>query len=144
MTKEQAQPAEEATPEQTADQPTVTSESPRLLPPEIAAALVKLQAEVKTIIKSATNDHFGNSYAELKDVQETALPLLSKHGLALTQWPVSRDDKYYLRSYLVHESGVGIVDDIELLITKRDAQGLGSAITYTRRQTTMAYLVARV
>lgn len=118
----------------------LTPEQPLLIPPQIAAALVKLQSEVKTIIKGAKNEHFGNTYAELKDVQEMALPLLSKHGLALTQWPVSRGDKFYLRSYLVHESGVGMADDIELMLTKRDAQGLGSTITYTRRQTTMAYL----
>lgn len=111
-----------------------------IMPPAIAAALAKLQGEVRTIIKGAKNDHFGNTYAELKDVQEVALPLLSKHGLALSQWPVTRNDKFYLRSYLVHTSGVGIVDDIELLLTKRDAQGLGSATTYERRQTTMAIL----
>lgn len=112
----------------------------QLIPPAIAAALVKLQGEVKTIIKSAQNDHFGNTYAELKDVQEMALPLLSKHGLALTQWPRTEGGKHFLRSYLVHTSGVGMVDDIDLLLTKNDPQGLGSAITYQRRQTTMAIL----
>jgi|GEM_PF-570727 len=115
-------------------------EPPLLMPPAIAAALVKLQGEVKTVIKGAKNEHFGNTYAELADVQTTALPLLSKHGLALTQWPISRGGSFYLRSLLVHSSGVGYQDDIELLLSKRDAQGLGSAITYTRRQTTMAYL----
>ncbi|MGW5074031.1 ERF family protein [Rhodococcus sp. NPDC004095] len=112
----------------------------QLIPPAIAAALVKLQGEVKTIIKGAKNDHFGNTYAELKDVQTMALPLLSKHGLALTQWPRTEGGKHYLRSYLVHTSGVGMVDDIDLLLTKNDPQGLGSAITYQRRQTTMAIL----
>lgn len=125
-------------------QPEVVAPTPpatvTIMPPAIAAALVKLQGEVKTIIKGAKNEHFGNTYAELKDVQELALPLLSKHGLALSQWPTSIDGKYYLRSYLVHETGVGIVDDLLLLISKNDAQGLGSSITYTRRQTTMSYL----
>lgn len=137
--------------EETQDQPTQTSDEVRseaparvepvtIMPPAIAKALVAVQAEVKTVIKGAKNEHFGNTYAELADVQGVALPLLSKHGLLLSQWPITRSGKHYLRSYLVHESGVGMVDDIDLLLTKNDPQGLGSAITYQRRQTTMAIL----
>lgn len=115
-------------------------ELPLLMPPAIAAALVKLQGEVKTVIKGAKNAHYGNTYAELADVQNAALPLLSKHKLALTQWVMSKDGKHFLRSYLVHESGVGVMHDTDLLLVKNDPQGLGSAITYQRRQTTMAIL----
>lgn len=111
-----------------------------LMPPVIAEALSKLQGEVKALVKNGRNSEFNSTYAQLNDVQDCALPLLSKHGLALSQWPISSNGTFYLRSLLVHTSGVGMQEDIELLLAKRDAQGLGSSITYTRRQTTMAIL----
>lgn len=110
------------------------------LPPEIAKALIGLQGEVRALGKTAKNDHFKNTYAPLDEVMDNALPLLSSHQLGLMQWPVTDQDKHYLRTTLFHESGVSITADIELLLVKRDPQGLGSAITYTRRQTVMAIL----
>lgn len=110
------------------------------IPQDIAKALIGLQGEVQALGKTAKNDHFKNTYAPLDEVMDNALPLLSKHKLGLMQWPVTDQDKHYLRTTLFHESGVSIKGDIELLLVKRDPQGLGSAITYTRRQTVMAIL----
>ncbi|MEW1951067.1 ERF family protein [Pseudarthrobacter sp902506025] len=110
------------------------------IPPEIAKALIDLQAEVRALDKSAKNDHFKNTYAPLDEVMDNALPLLSSHKLGLMQWPTTRDGRHYLHTNLFHESGVSIKGDIELLLVKQDPQGLGSAITYTRRQTVMAIL----
>lgn len=110
------------------------------IPTEIAKALIELQAEVRALDKSAKNDHFKNTYAPLDEVMDNALPLLSSHSLGLMQWPTTRDDRHYLHTTLFHESGVSIKGDIELLLVKKDPQGLGSAITYTRRQTVMAIL----
>lgn len=110
------------------------------IPTEIAKALIELQTEVRALDKSAKNDHFKNTYAPLDEVMDNALPLLSSHSLGLMQWPTTRDDRHYLHTTLFHESGVSIKGDIELLLVKKDPQGLGSAITYTRRQTVMAIL----
>ncbi|MDR6794705.1 hypothetical protein J2X12_004147 [Pseudarthrobacter oxydans] len=110
------------------------------IPAPIAKALIQLQNEVRALEKTAKNDHFKNTYAPLDEVMDNALPLLAKNQLGLMQWPVTKGDKHYLHTILVHESGVNLQGDIELLLVKRDPQGLGSALTYTRRQTVMAIL----
>lgn len=110
------------------------------IPESIAAALIQLQNEVRALDKTAKNDHFKNTYAPLDEVMDNALPLLAKNKLGLMQWPVTKGDKHYLHTVLVHESGANLQADIELLLVKKDPQGLGSALTYTRRQTVMAIL----
>lgn len=110
------------------------------IPGDIAKALIGIQAEVQALGKTAKNDHFKNTYAPLDEVMDNALPLLSKHKLGLMQWPITVDDKHFLHTVLLHESGSNLQADIELLLVKKDPQGLGSAITYTRRQTVMAIL----
>lgn len=110
------------------------------IPADIAKALVALQAKVKGLGKTAKNDHFKNTYAPLDEVMDAALPLLTENKLSLMQWPVTVGTEHFLHTVLLHESGVSMQSDIKLLLTKQDPQGLGSALTYTRRQTVMAIL----
>lgn len=110
------------------------------IPEAIAASLVKVQLEVQAMGKTAENGHFKNTYAPLDVVMDTALPLLTKHDLGLMQWPITVNGEHYLHTVLAHTSGVSMQSDIKLLLSKKDPQGLGSAITYERRQTVMAIL----
>ncbi|KUM38992.1 hypothetical protein AR689_07510 [Arthrobacter sp. EpRS71] len=110
------------------------------VPASIAKALVALQAEVRAMGKSAKNDHFKNTYAPLDEVMDTALPLLTNQKLSLMQWPMTVGTEHFLHTILTHEDGKSMQSDIKLLLTKQDPQGLGSALTYTRRQTVMAIL----
>jgi len=110
------------------------------IPAAIAKALVTLQSEVRGLAKTGENDHFKNKYAPLDEVMDAALPLLSKNKLSLMQWPMTIGLDHYLHTILTHETGVSMQSDVKLLLVKQDPQGLGSAITYTRRQTVMAIL----
>ncbi|WP_427007166.1 ERF family protein [Pseudarthrobacter sp. H2] len=110
------------------------------IPADIAKALVALQAEVQGLGKTAKNDHFKNTYAPLDEVMDAALPLLTKNKLSLMQWPITVGTEHFLHSVLLHESGASMQSDVKLLLVKQDPQGLGSALTYTRRQTVMAIL----
>jgi len=110
------------------------------IPGDIAKALVALQAEVRGLGKTAKNDHFKNTYAPLDEVMDAALPLLTKNKLSLMQWPITVGTEHFLHSVLLHESGASMQSDVKLLLVKQDPQGLGSALTYTRRQTVMAIL----
>lgn len=110
------------------------------IPAEIASAIVKLQAKVKAMEKTAKNDHFKNTYAPLDEVMDKALPLLAEQKLALMQWPITVGQEHFLHTVLLHDSGTSMQSDIKLLLTKQDPQGLGSALTYTRRQTVMSIL----
>lgn len=108
---------------------------------QLAAALVAAQAEFSVIPKESENGFFQSKYADLATVVTKAAPVLSKHGLAISQWP-SRDldGRDILTTWLLHQSGQFIVEGMLLHLPKDDAQGQGSALTYARRYSFMAIL----
>jgi len=113
---------------------------------ELAAALVAAQGEFESVAKSSTNPFFKSKYAGLPEVVKAASPILVKHGLAVSQFISSgypTDGNVPLDTlvtYLVHKSGQFMSDTMLLKLTKDDAQGQGSAITYARRYAYMAVL----
>jgi len=103
---------------------------------ELATALVKAQAEFGAVPKGSINPFFKSKYASLPDVVAHATPVLTKHGLAVSQF-ISNDDT--LTTYLLHTSGQFIAHTMSLHLVKDDPQAQGSAVTYARRY---AYLSA--
>lgn len=110
----------------------------------LAAALVKAQAEVENATKDATNPFFGSSYASLNSVLAAYKAVFAKHGLAVVQMPAHIEDGMAgLESIVVHESGEWIsqVASAPTPVTYSkdgdprppDAQSVGSVITYLRR-----------
>ena len=106
---------------------------------ELGKALAAAQAEMAAVPKDADNKFYNSKYAQLSSVVRTGAPVLSKHGLAVTQHP-SFDEAGHdvLITWLLHSSGEFMVSSMRLKATKEDPQGLGSAITYARRQAYMA------
>lgn len=71
----------------------------------LVAALVRAQAKFTAVLKTQTNPHFGNKYADWADCLNMARPILAAEGLAFTQ-PVDTDeDGTWLWNVLDHESG---------------------------------------
>lgn len=107
----------------------------------LAAALVKAQGEFPTVTKDSENPFFKSKYADLATVTKAAQPVLTKNGLAVTQF-VSHDGNggSLLKTYLLHESGQYICDEMPLLMPKGTPQDQGSAITYAKRYSYMAVL----
>lgn len=92
--------------------------------------LLEFQKEIQAIKKDAKNPHFKNTYASLNQILSEVKPLLSKHGLFLSQ-PVING------SVMTIITG-GADEQIESAIplpTNLTPQQLGSAITYFRRYT---------
>lgn len=108
----------------------------------LAKALVAAQGEFIAIPKTDSNPFFKSKYAGLPAVVEAASSILAKNGLAVSQFITASEEhqKQYLTTYLLHTSGEYIVHDMELMLSKQDAQGQGSAITYARRYSYMAVL----
>lgn len=105
--------------------------------PALDAAIVKLQGILPRVAKGATGQVAGKKdykYADLADVSEAILPLLSKCGLAFTAMPDMQDGLFGLRYKLRHASGESD-GGFYLLPDPRQtgAQQVGSAITYARR-----------
>jgi hypothetical protein len=106
---------------------------------ELNKALVAAQAEMKNPSLNATNPHFRNRYADLAEVRSVVIPVLTKHGLALTQSPTQCDGMVGVHNRLFHVSGEEADFGACLLpLSKQDPQGAGSAITYARRYSLQA------
>lgn len=101
---------------------------------EITKALVAFKLENVTIIKGSTNPHFGSAFADLADIKDPTDPALAKHGLVLVQHPETVDGVQCLTSRLMHVSGEWQESTMELYVPKADAQSMGSALTYGKRQ----------
>jgi len=99
----------------------------------LAAALAKAQSEMGTAKKAAINPHFRSRYADLASVWEAARTPLAKNGLAVIQTSDDSERGACIITTLVHSSGEWISGRLTLPVSKADAQGYGSAITYARR-----------
>lgn len=103
------------------------------------SALLAAQREFAPVPKDGRNPAFRSTYATLGAVQETAFPVLHKHGLlviqsARTDWLTNGSPVVTVGATLVHaESGESISQELGLMPAKVDPQGIGSAISYGRR-----------
>lgn len=107
---------------------------------ELATALSLAQADMKAVGKDSTNPFFKSKYAGLPEVVKTASPIISAHGLSVTQTMGFNGEVDTLTTWLLHKSGQFINDTMRLHLSKEDAQGHGSATTYARRYSYMAIL----
>jgi hypothetical protein len=108
----------------------------------LLAALLAVQSEAPTLRKDAENPHFRSKYTPLDTIVETIGPILVKHNLVWTTLP-GRDEQgepalTYRLAYA--PTGEKLEGVMPLLLSKRDAQGQGSAITYARRYALCAVL----
>lgn len=102
---------------------------------ELATALAKAQATIEGAVKGKENPHFRSRYADLGAVWDACREHLTKNGISVIQ-PVGKceDGTFCTVTRLLHSSGQWIQDDgMPLLLSKQDMQGLGSALTYSRR-----------
>jgi hypothetical protein len=105
---------------------------------EIWKALLEVQKEAPALQRDGLNPHFKSSYVTLETVMQTVLPILNRHGLVVVQATTGDDE---LRTKLVHaESGEYEESYMRLRISKDDAHGYGSAVTYARRYAIMGML----
>jgi hypothetical protein len=100
---------------------------------ELATALAKAQGELENASKSSNNPHFKSKYADLAEILNTVRPVFASHGLSVTQCPSFEAGIVSVETILMHSSGQWITSVISAPVSKLDAQGVGSAITYCRR-----------
>jgi hypothetical protein len=108
----------------------------------LASALLAFQADPPVVVKDRSNDHFHAKYVSLGSLMDAALPKLNEHGLAWVTLPGSDVNGEPTLAYrLLHaQTGEVLEGTMPLLVSKRDPQGMGSALTYARRQSLMAVL----
>ena len=101
---------------------------------ELAAALAHAQGQMEAAKKDADNPFFKSKYADLASVVEAIRGPFAEHGLAYVQLPERCEgQEVAVETILMHASGQWIASTTVVPVTKQDAQGFGSALTYARR-----------
>lgn len=113
---------------------------------ELAAALAKAQSEFPVIPKNKkvdfqpkTGGRVKYNYADLADVISITAPILSKHGLSVSQDMNYVDKELFLETTIMHSSGQYKTGVYPVKMCDR-AQEQGAEITYARRYTLSAAL----
>ncbi len=115
----------------------------------LAAALIAAQADLPTAIGKDSTGQIGTRqyrYLSLDKLIEDTRPILTAHGLSISQWPtfIPRDGEApypALSTKLLHEDGEDVTCTMPLYPAgENKMQALGSAITYARRYAWAAVL----
>ena len=101
---------------------------------ELITALNKARLEIEPIHKDGKSHH--GRYAKLDSIVEYCTPILAKNNLIIVQ--TFKD--HSIITQLWHESGQHIESSLQMIIEKQTSQGLGIAITYSRRYSYCAIL----
>ena len=99
----------------------------------LAIAMSKAQSEMTGAAKSKTNPFFKAKYADLKAVIEAIKTPFANNELSYVQFPIEEGGRIGIETILMHSSGEWLSNSFTVQLTKQDAQGAGSAITYCRR-----------
>jgi len=99
----------------------------------LADALAKAQSEMGGAIKGSDNPFFKSKFADLSSVIKVIKEPFAKHGLSYAQFPITADGKAGVETILMHKDGGWISSEFLVPLSKQDAQGVGSCLTYARR-----------
>ena len=99
----------------------------------LAIAMSKAQNAMSGAAKSKNNPFFKSKYADLSSVIEAVKVPFADNGLSFVQFPIEENGRIGIETILMHESGEWLSNSFTVQLSKQDAQGAGSAITYCRR-----------
>lgn len=106
----------------------------------VATALCKAQGQIDDATKTGLNPVFKSKYADMAAVRSVIREPLAVNDLAVVQGPRRADGGIEVETMLIHKSGEWISEAVFIPVTKWDAHGVGSAITYGRRYGLMSIL----
>jgi hypothetical protein len=108
----------------------------------LAGALSKAQGMIDDASKESKNDHFKSRYADLASVRAAIREPLAVNDLAIVQGPRRAEGGggVEVETLILHKSGEWISETVFIPVSKWDAHGVGSGITYGRRYGLMALL----
>lgn len=107
----------------------------------ISAALVACQGALRPALKDSNNPAFKTRYADLASVMEAIREPMLENGLAIQHQQLPGEaGRLILRTVLRHKSGEFLASVAIVPLSKQDAQGMGSALTYARRYGVAAML----
>jgi hypothetical protein len=99
----------------------------------LAIAMCKAQSQMGGAAKGAANPFFKSKYADLSSVVQAVKEPFAANGLSYVQFPIEDNGRIGIETILMHDSGEWLSNSFTVQLSKQDAQGAGSAITYCRR-----------
>ena len=102
----------------------------------LVEALANAQSEMRNPAFNKVNPHFKSKFASLAAVRDAVVPVLARHGVAMTQTYDLRDGAQVLLTTL-YKGGETIVSAVPLPAYQQSQQW-ASATTYIRRVSLMA------
>jgi hypothetical protein len=101
----------------------------------IHEAFVDAQKGFGKALKTSSNPHFRSKYADLGACVEAVIDALHEQGFALIQLTKPSDLGWVtVQTELLYHTGERLyLGELSLPVTKQDAQGYGSCLTYCRR-----------
>jgi hypothetical protein len=90
-------------------------------------------AKVKGKTKTGAAYEYEYKYADIADVLSGALPVFSKHGLAILQPTRVENGQLFIETIITHKSGESTSSTYPVCGINNDHQGMGAAMTYARR-----------
>lgn len=104
------------------------------------AAMAKAQSKIEGAAKDKTNPAFKSKYADLSAVWDACREPLTSNGIAVLQFPDYDPESkcVLLETIITHTDGFDKSFRLSVPVSKIDAQGIGSAITYARKYALMA------
>jgi len=100
---------------------------------KLSLALSKAQGKMTGAIKDSNNPFFKSSYADLQSVWDAIREPLSANELCIIQTTEKINGELSVITRLIHSSGQWVRSETPIMSAKKDAQGMGSGITYARR-----------
>lgn len=107
---------------------------------EFYKALAKAQGAIEGAKKDTDNPFFKSKYADLASVWDACRKQLSENGIGVLQFPDFDPETKIVsvETILTHSAGYEKSFRTRVPLSKVDAQGVGSGITYARRYALMA------
>lgn len=101
---------------------------------KVVGAFISAQSSLEKASKDTENPFFKSKYADLNSIWLACQTALSENKLAAIQDVTTNDNGVAVSTRIVHESGEWLeCGPLTVPLGKKDAQGVGSAITYGRR-----------
>jgi hypothetical protein len=112
----------------------ITSESIN----ELAGALAKAQGAMEGASKGTANPFFKSRYSDLASVMQAIRQPFAESGLCFVQGASYESGHVLVTTRIMHASGQWIEDTLTVPVSKADAQGVGSALSYGKRYSLQA------
>ncbi len=107
---------------------------------ELCAALAAAHAELPDIKKDQWNPHFSSHYADIGAIRSAIRPVLSKHGLFVTQSFTAEKEVVYVTTRIAHKSGQYLEDISRAEARNGAAQSVAAAVTFMSRYALISML----